>query len=178
MRTQQYSLATHPCANCPQIQDQIALRMKHYGNDLIAEYPEYADSIIITDVINFCGCDKLGSDIGWWDLCSDNIVVPSLSSHKSIRKHQHKYFRNKKYKKRLKHLYDSLHYPSSVEKVTGHYIRGGKFIPAKKAWYRRLYRGQRSKYLKRLSNRAVRRYKGNLQHGDYRRVFDFWWEYD
>lgn len=43
--------------------------------------------------------------------------------------------------------------------------------------YRRYYRSQVSKYLKNVSNRKVRRRKlENLQHGDYKKVFDYWWE--
>ena len=30
-------------------------------------------------------------------------------------------------------------------------------------------------HLKKHSNKVVRRYKGNLQNGDYKKVFDLWW---
>ena len=44
--------------------------------------------------------------------------------------------------------------------------------------YYKMGRGSISKYLKRLSNKKVRRtpVEITLRRGDYRRVFDYWWE--
>ena len=45
------------------------------------------------------------------------------------------------------------------------------------AYYKRLNRDSpRSKYLKHQSNKAVRKYKGDLiRPSDYRKIFEYWW---
>lgn len=46
-----------------------------------------------------------------------------------------------------------------------------------KEWYAHYYRGKRSKYLKKLSNKKIRKYKGEINgKGGYKRLFDYWWE--
>jgi hypothetical protein len=44
-------------------------------------------------------------------------------------------------------------------------------------WYQRTYRGKASSYLKRLSNKKIRRFKGCLpKKGNFHhKIFDFWW---
>lgn len=32
------------------------------------------------------------------------------------------------------------------------------------------------KYLKKISSKKTRRYKGDLAHCDYKKTFDYWWE--
>ena len=48
-----------------------------------------------------------------------------------------------------------------------------------KPYYQRLYRGKKSKYLKQLSNRKIRRYKGELHNGyqHIHKIFDWWNEF-
>ena len=71
-------------------------------------------------------------------------------------------------KRRLKKLSD----------LTRHnYGGGGAWYNEEKKRYIRYYRGSRSKYLKKLGNRRVRRDRTRvLNNGEYRKVFDFWWE--
>ena len=46
-------------------------------------------------------------------------------------------------------------------------------------YYCRCYRSKMSSYCKKLTNRKVRRYKGEIHKGgNYRRVFDMWWKLD
>ena len=49
-----------------------------------------------------------------------------------------------------------------------------------KPYYKRYYRGQRSKYLKKLSNRKIRRYDGEVHQKGWgcHKIYDFWWEYE
>lgn len=48
-----------------------------------------------------------------------------------------------------------------------------------KKMYNNGYRSKMSSYCKKLTNRKVRRYKGEIHKGgNYRRVFDMWWELD
>ena len=44
-------------------------------------------------------------------------------------------------------------------------------------YFRRDWRGSRSKIFKKVSNKKIRSYKGDIpKNGGYRKVFDFWWE--
>ena len=53
----------------------------------------------------------------------------------------------------------------------------GVWFDEEKNRYIRNYRGKRSPFLKRQSNKKIRRDKDNIyQKNKYRRVFDFWWE--
>lgn len=46
-----------------------------------------------------------------------------------------------------------------------------------KKYIKRFYRGQKSKYFKRLSNKRVRKNKKLSGRGNnYRKLFDYWWE--
>lgn len=49
-----------------------------------------------------------------------------------------------------------------VSFVNGHYVNSG--------------RGKRSAYIKRVSNKKVRRSQGLFQNSEYRRLYDYWWE--
>lgn len=83
----------------------------------------------------------------------------------SKKKKRNKRERGLKYKKHLKNLAE----------ITCRYYP----CPAiySNSYYKRLYRGKRSKYLKRQSNKKIRKYKRCLSDGNmYRKVFDFWWE--
>lgn len=60
------------------------------------------------------------------------------------------------------------------------WIRGIGYVENPKPYYKRLYRGSRSKYLKKLSHKKVRRYTGDLPRkgNQSNKLFDFWWELD
>ena len=85
----------------------------------------------------------------------------------SKKKRTTKYERNQKYQNYLKQLSKktSSYFPSVV------YIDGLHY-------YKRYYRGRRSKYLKKISNRKIRRHKCELpKHGSqFHRLYDFWYE--
>ena len=52
--------------------------------------------------------------------------------------------------------------------IGGVYLHNGHYV---------IYdRGKRSKWLKRQSNKKLRREKDIFQRGQYRKVFDYWWE--
>ena len=82
---------------------------------------------------------------------------------------------NKKHKEHLKYLHDITgnSYPCPAYYYTGSWKspRENRYC-----YYRRCYRGSRSKYLKNQSNRKIRRYKNEIKSGNnYRRIYDYWW---
>lgn len=48
----------------------------------------------------------------------------------------------------------------------------------RKDWKQKVYRGKRSSYLKKLSNKKIRKYKKGLpvKSNTHYKIFDFWWE--
>lgn len=56
----------------------------------------------------------------------------------------------------------------------------GKWYGDEIRYPKRYYRGKRSSYLKKMSNRKIRRYKGDFspKGNGFHKVFDFWWELD
>lgn len=88
------------------------------------------------------------------------------------------YFRNKKYKKHLEHLADiASEYPAAAYRVD----KNGDWTddPEDTKYVKRCYRENRpgiSGYLKKLANRKVRRFDGEIgNYGAYKKVFDYWW---
>ena len=66
-----------------------------------------------------------------------------------------------------------------IEKANEIWVKGVGYVENSKPYYQRLYRGKRSGYLKRQSNRVIRRYKGELHKGyqHIHKIFDFLWDY-
>lgn len=86
------------------------------------------------------------------------------------------YKRKVKYKQRLKRLArEACNYPSPAIPVD----KNGDYTddPEETKYIRREYRGKMSRFLKKIGNRKIRRYEGDISSGcAYRRLFDFWWE--
>lgn len=141
------------CAECPYIKNRIKPIDKTY-------------------------CPKLGSTIGNFGCCEMEARRMSRDRpYRRDRKLNH-YDRDIKYKSRIKLLArNKLHTwyaPAYPVDENGDYH--GDVNTA--TYFKREYRGSRSKYLKRQSNKKLRRYKGEvfMRGGGYRKVFDFWWE--
>ena len=82
-----------------------------------------------------------------------------------------------KHQNKLKHLHEATcnSYPSPVMYTEEKWIRSAGYVKNPKPYYKRLYRGKRSKYLKQQSNKKIRRYKGDLHRGNMaHKLFDFW----
>lgn len=74
---------------------------------------------------------------------------------------------SKERNKRLKRLHDQ----------TKNAYTSGAYFDEDKGRLVRYYRGKRSKFLKQLSSKKCRRIKlVALQHSQYKRIFDYWWE--
>lgn len=60
-------------------------------------------------------------------------------------------------------------------RATRHSCISGVYYDRRKYRLIRFYQGKRAKYLRRCSNKKVRRTKETYQRGQYRKVFDYWW---
>ena len=105
----------------------------------------------------------------------------NIKKHKSLskQKRRNKRERDLKHKEHLKRLDKiSRGYTSPVYYTDEIYVRGYGYVKNPKPYYKRLYRGKRSKYLKKQSHKKIRRYKGELHNGGQcHKLYDFWWEY-
>ena len=72
-----------------------------------------------------------------------------------------------------------LYCPSPVRYTDEIWIKSVGYVENPKPYYQRLYRGKRSWYLKRQSNKVIRRYEGELHKGyqHIHKIFNFWWDY-
>ena len=171
------------CKNCP------------YGKEDFERNMVWYNKIILEDGISnaLCGylepqdaadqfekslwCDKVGGKTCWVGRCEDaySYIVVHKSCYK--KKKRCKRERDLKYKNHVKFLAENTSgYPTPAIYIDKIYV-GYQCIDNPKPYYKRIYRGKRSKYLKRQSNKKIRRYKGGLQNGwNCHRLFDFWWE--
>lgn len=128
----------------------------------------------------FLWCDKVGGKVYCFGHCSDydNSSITSIKTKKSKQKRKTKRERDKKYKQRLKRLYQiSPGYPSPVYYKDTIFIKGVGYVNNPNPYYKRLYRRHYSKYLKRQSNKKIRRYKGELHNGNMcHKLYDYWWD--
>ena len=175
------------CRDCPYGKEDFDRRMAWYikiveergiPNDIYG-YETYEDAI--EDAEQFLWCDKVGGKVYCFGRCEDAYSdVPKHENH-SKKKRKNKRERDLKHKNHLKYLAknDSRKRPSPVVYTDEVWIKGQGYLKNPKPYYKRLYRGQRSKWLKRQSNKKTRRYKGGISNGrNCFRIYDFWWEYD
>ena len=88
--------------------------------------------------------------------------------------------KRKKERKYLKHLKDLVESINPFRSSAGSYDKKHQFTnePENIAFYRKIWRGKRSKYIKKQCNDKVRRDEEELyQRGAYKKVGDFWWDY-
>jgi hypothetical protein len=105
---------------------------------------------------------SIESHIEYWDYSS--------TKNKPKKKRENKYARNRKYKDKLWKMVDKDWFPVWMN---GKWFEEGNYP-------KRYYRGKRSSYLKKQSNKKIRQYKGEFEPkgNKFHRVFDFWWELD
>ena len=160
------------CVNCKMLE---CINWEYF-NELSDE--DYYDELY--DYVPSCYCDKIGTNKIWWSNpsgcecygCSIKKEKPHCYKKRNKRE---KYLA---YKNKLKKNAKNHHGAYLCDKKYN--FRKHEFTTLNKPYYKEIHRGQRSKYLKRISNKAIRRYKGDLPskgNGCYK-VFDFWWEYD
>lgn len=90
--------------------------------------------------------------------------------------------KRERYEKEQKHLKklasECTRYPQPAMYVDQKWIRKVGYSYISKPYYKRLHREKISSYIKRLANRKVRHYKGELHNGyqHIHKVYDFWWQ--
>ena len=128
-------------------------------------------------------CDKVDGYNYRFGYCSDIYNVEIKKKNRSKQKRRNKRERNQKHRNHLKFFAENVTgYPSPVIYTDKIWIKGQGYVENSKPYYKRLYRGRgrrsNSNYHKKMSNRKIRRYtgelpkKGNLSH----KLYDFWWE--
>ena len=172
------------CRKCPYIRDELDRRISWYKDvlyDKIADQEEY-----------YCWCEKIGGKIWQYGICDDAYAQSNVPVHKSKKKRRSKRERDLKHKKHLEYISkNSSGYPAAypVDKY-GNYYWGEDprcyfWFPEynqKFAYYKRCYRGNgkrsSSRYHKKMSNRKIRRYKGELPRKGFgsHRLYDYWYE--
>ena len=114
-------------------------------------------------------CEKVGGKVWRMGRCSDSCNIPltqKVYSNKKKLDKRHRYLKHKRYLKTLhKNLLNSEESPVRLDDTRN------------KTFYRRLYRRQASKYLKRLSNKKIRRSQETFRKGNgCHKIFDYWYE--
>jgi hypothetical protein len=86
--------------------------------------------------------------------------------------------RDLKYKNHLKKMekYTQNWFYSPIYYVDEYYVGRGRWVENPKPYYKRIYRGKRSRYYKKQSNKKIRKYRNEIHKGSsYKKVYDFWW---
>ena len=147
------------CKKCPMVMKDYFHLSSIYGNE--------------DEAIQDCWCDKLGCKISWIVPCEENKMENDIEYNEIeyIKPRMTRYERNYRHKKKLKYFYDYIQpqwSPSGVWKK--HYGTPSEYLC-------RFYRGKRSKFLKRQSNKKIRRHQSYISNGgSYKKIFNYWWE--
>lgn len=147
------------CKKCPVVASDYFRLSSIYGNE--------------DEAIQDCWCDKLGCKISYvsCEYSEENDMANRNNTVEYIKPRMTKYERNHRHKKKLQYFYDYIQprwSPSGVWKK--HYGTPSEYLC-------RFYRGKRSKFLKRQSNKKIRRHQSYISNGGfYKKIFDYWWE--
>lgn len=175
------------CRDCPYGIEDFERRMYWY-NKTIQErgipndiYHDLKPEDAADEFEQFLWCDKVGGKVYCFGHCTDFYEDTDIMNHKkySKQKRRNKRERDFRYKNHLKRLSKTSDgFPSGAVYTEEIWIKGQGYVENPKPYYKRLYRGKRSKYLKKQSHKKIRRYKGELHNGwQCHKLYDFWWEY-
>ncbi len=175
------------CRSCPYGEYDFIRRMACYERTIaekgipndIYHYLEPEDAA--DEFEQFLWCDKVGGKVYCFGRCEDahpELTEQKTAVNKRKRNKRERYLKHKKYIEKMckENPYFPAYYKGEIMVHNGSYL---EFIPNPHPYYKETHRGKRSKCLKKMSNRKIRRYKGELKNGNMcHRVFDFWWELD
>lgn len=154
------------CCDCP------------YGYEDYVRLSENFTDLSQEEIYLLIWCDKIGGKVGYMGCCEESSRIGNVVKTELNKKRRNKRERYLKHQNNLKHLYKIAggYYPAPVGYMDEIWINGHGYVQNTKPYYKRLYRGKRSKYFKRQSNRKIRRYKGDLHKGNMaHKLYDFWW---
>lgn len=162
------------CKECPYIKDEFNERMS-YCDEYFPNY--YSEK----DIEECCYCVKTDGRLCWTGVCDKfpSEKIRRVCNRNPKKRRSTKRERDKKYKERMKYLYDNLGHliSSPVDPVDryGYYTKDLNEITRYKRYW---FTGTGKKYHKRQSNKAVRRSKdiSVRNRGNYKKVYDLWWE--
>lgn len=107
----------------------------------------------------------------YWDMDHMNS-----DSRFFIDKKLHKSHYKKREQKHLDYLF-KVNFWSAGWSNWGRDAVTGRSEKREPGYYKKYYAPPRAKYLRKVSNKQVRRYKKGIKNGAmYRRIFDYWWE--
>lgn len=183
------------CKNCSYIKEELDKRVSWYKDKRTIWYNTYKD-MTYGDIANqeeeYCWCEKVGGKIWQCGICDDAYSQIDEPAHKSKKKRRTKRERDLKYKRHLEYIsknsngYPSPAYPVDKYGIHVHtnqwYVWFPDTTPQKIAYYKRWYRSNNgkagsSRYHKKMSNRKIRRYKGELPNGfGCHKLYNYWYE--
>ena len=155
------------CHDCP------------YGYEDYMKVSEIFDDLSQEEICRAIWCDKIGGKVGYMGYCDEYSRMGNVVKTQSNKKRRNKRERYLKHQNNLKHLYEIAggYYPAPVGYMDKIWFNGYGYVQNTKPYYKRWYRGKRSKYFKQQSNRKIRRHKGELHKGNMaHKLYDFWWE--
>lgn len=184
------------CRDCPYIKDEFDRRIQLYEkyvtehgipNDIYG----YATLEYMKEWIQkHSWCEKTGGKVWWYGQCTDAHSPIVVSNKVNKNRNNVKFIKHnsKMSKKRERDWKHRNHAKKISENSTGWpcgyyyndeiYIRGYGYVKNPKPYYKRIYRGRRSKLIKKMCNQKIRRYKGEISKGgNYKKIAEFWHEY-
>ncbi len=129
-------------------------------------------------------CEKIGGIPCLDGECQDAYQKVSEVRRYSRKKRLNAWRRKRKYKRHLKEI--AIMGELRRENCKNCMYSGAVYMDEnangdllEKPYYRRYWRGSRFKEWRDISNRKVRRYKGDIHNGGfYKKIFDYWWTVD
>mgnify|MGYP004668552823 CR=1 FL=1 len=157
------------CKECPYIKDEFNERMLYCDEYFPGHYSE-------DDITECCYCVKTDGRLCWTGTCDKfpSEKIRRVCNKNPKKRRSTKRERDKKYKERMKYLYDTLgHLVSSPVDKYEYYTENLDGV----AYYKRCWFAG-TKYHKRQSNKAVRRSKDIPVRGRgyYKKIYDVEWE--
>ena len=169
------------CRDCPYGKYDFESRVARY--ETLLGTGETIKVLSEDEIEEFIRCEKVGNKVCWAGHCSDfyeeDVNTENIKcSNKKKRNKRERYLKYKNHLKRLERMgsYRCRHL-NPVTYTDEVWVKGKGWIENSKPYYKRWYRGKRSKYLKNQSNRKIRRYKGEIHNGyQCHKIYDYWWE--
>ena len=164
------------CKDCPYGKEDYERRVEAdqilYGNN---EFMDQEEQI---------WCDKVGGKVCLLGYCED--AFDNVTKERERIDYDRKEKRRKRlkktvfYKKKLERLYhEAQGYPAPVRYIDERWYKWHT-VQLEKPYYKREWRGNRKgnayQYHKKAASKAVRRYnKGISKGGNYKKLYDYWW---